>query len=502
MAGIQYAGEYEIEEIKLFSSSGNIIPLNGLMMQLSLFENIFSPTMSGQITLLDTNSIVLNLPIIGQEYLSFKIKTASFGNEGTDIIDYTENVFSIYKIDTRLMSDGAEAIVLHFASPEMMRNSRTRVSKSYTNSIDKIVIDILQNERYLNSKKDLFIEETVGVRKLVAPNSLPFTFIQKLASEAISQEHGSPYFMFYENKDGIHFRSLDSLYKQPVVAEYNTGKFSHQKGSGTVVKDVLEEYSRPINHQIVQANDMLSNVRGGLLGSQLITHNVFNKSYSVKTHRYFENFGDNGRLGDNPIYNNNKIDEFGNTVDSFTDANIHLHPTSKVGENDAQHYVEQTSRSSAGGFISGVKAAFGALFGGGGDDGGEVGETTIATTPYSPNRIENALLHRQAKFLELRKGLSLVVEVHGMTNMAVGQTINFEMLVVGETHGKSKADPYYSGKYLITQLRHDFLEVPQRKHTIDMTIVKDGYSEELEQNTDAIEPKKHSKGTVFLNEEC
>ena len=471
MAGINYAGEYEIEEIRLFSSSGNIIPLNGLIMQLSLFENIFSPTMSGQITLLDTNSIVLNLPIIGQEYLSFKIKTASFGSEGTDIIDYTENVFSIYKIDTRLMGDGAEAIVLHFASPEMMRNNRTRVSKSYTNSLDKIVTDVLQNERYLNSKKDLFIEETVGVRKLVAPNSLPFTFIQKLSSEAISQEHGSPYFLFYENKDGIHFRSLDSLYNQPITATYNTGKFSHQKGSGTVVKDVLDEYSRPINHQIVQANDMLSNVRGGLLGSQLITYDIYKKNYNIKSFRYFENFKDHSRIGDNPIYNTNAIDEFGNTVDNFTNANIHLHPTSKVEENDAQHYTRRAARFK--------------------------GETNVTTAPYSPNRIENSLLHRQAKFLELRKGISLVVEVHGMTNMAIGQTINFEMLVVGETHGKSKADPYYSGKYLIAQLRHDFNETPQKNHTIAMTIVKDGYSEELEQNTDAAEPKKRSKGTVY-----
>jgi len=460
MAEIQYAGEYEIEEIKLFSSSGNIIPLNGLMMQLSLFENIFSPTMSGQIVLLDTNSIVLNLPIIGQEYLSFKIKTASLGNEGTDIIDFTENVFSIYKIDKRIMGDGAEAVMLHFSSPEMMRNSRTRVSKSYTNSIDKIVIDVLQNEKYLNSKKNLFVEETVGVRKMVAPNNHPFTFVQKLASEAISVEHGSPYFMFYENKDGIHFRSLDGLYSQPVSAEYNTGKFSHQKSSGTVVKDVLDEYSRPISHQIVQANDMLSNVRGGLLGSNLITHDIYKKNYNIKSFRYFKNFPDFSRLSDNPIYNTNVIDEFGNTVDNFTNANVHFHPTSKVKENDAQHYID------------------------------------VTTAPYSPNRIENSLLHRQAKFLELKKGLSLLVEVHGMTNMAIGQTINFEMLVVGETHGKSKADPYYSGKYLITQLKHEFNEVPQRNHTIAMTIVKDGYAEKLEQNIDAAEPKKRSKGTI------
>jgi hypothetical protein len=433
------------------------------MMQLTLFENIFSPSMSGQITILDTNSIVLNLPIIGQEYLSFKIKTASLKNEGTDIIDYTENVFSIYKIDTRIMSDGAEAIVLHFASSEMMRNSRTRVSKSYTNSIDKIVIDVLQNERYLNSKKDLFIEGTIGVRKMVAPNSFPFTFVQKLASESISLEHGSPYFMFYENKDGIHFRSLDSLYAQPVIAEYNTGDFVHQDLSTTVVRNVLEEYSRPISHQIVQANDMLSNVRGGLLGSNLITYDIYKKSYNKRSFRYFKNFRDYSRISDNPIYNTNVIDEFGNGLDNFTDANIHLHPTSKVEENDAQYF------------------------------------TDVDTSPYSPNRIENALLHRQAKFLELKKGISLIVEVHGLTNMTIGQTIDFEMQVVGETHGKSKADPYYSGKYLITTLKHEFNEVPQKNHVIFMTIVKDGYNEELEQNTGAEEPKRRSKGTVFTN---
>lgn len=463
MAGIQYAGEYEIEEIRLFSSSGNIIPLNGLMMQLSLFENIFSPTMSGQIVLLDTNSIVLNLPIIGQEYLSFKIKTASLGGEGTDIIDYTENVFSIYKIDKRIMADSAEAIVLHFTSPEMMRNSRTRVSKSYTNSIDKIVKDVLQNERYINSKKDLYIEGTIGVRKMIAPNNQPFTFVQKLASESISLEHGSPYFMFYENKDGIHFRSLDSLYAQPVIAEYNTGDFFHQDSSGTVVKDILEEYSRPISHQIVQANDMLSNVRGGLLGSNLITYDIYKKSYNKRSFRYFKNFRDYSRISDNPIYNTNVIDEFGNGLDNFTDANIHLHPTSKVEENDAQYF------------------------------------TDVDTSPYSPNRIENALLHRQAKFLELKKGISLIVEAHGLTNMTIGQTIDFEMQVVGQTHGKSKADPYYSGKYLITTLKHEFNEVPQKNHVMFMTIVKDGYNEELEQNKGAEEPKRRSKGTVFTN---
>ena len=41
--------------------------------------------------------------------------------------------------------------------------------------------------------------------------------------------------------------------------------------------------------------------------------------------------------------------------------------------------------------------------------------------------------------------------------------------------------------------------MPQKYHTIAMTIVKDGYSQELEQNTGAAEPKRRSKGTVYTN---
>ena len=64
-----------------------------------------------------------------------------------------------------MINNKVEAIVLHFASGEKLLNSRVRVSKSYTNSINDIVQDVLQNESYLNTKKDLFIEGTVGVRK-------------------------------------------------------------------------------------------------------------------------------------------------------------------------------------------------------------------------------------------------------------------------------------------------------------------------------------------------
>ena len=467
-SGIQYAGEYTLEDVRLFASSGNIIPLNGLTVSISLFENIFSPTMSGTITLLDANSIVSNLPIIGQEFLSFKIKTASITEGGTSIIDFTKNPFSVYKIDQRIEGTNSELITLHFASPEMLRNLRTRVSKSYTNTIDNIAIDVIQNSRYINSKKDLFVEETVGVRKIISPNSNPFTFIQKLSSEAISKNNGSPFFLFYENKEGFNFRSLDSLYAQPITAEYNTGEFYHQESSGTVVKNVLEEYSRPISHEMVAVNDTVSNVRGGLLASDLITYDIYSKKYERKNFRYFNNFNDYGRLGNSPIYNTNFIDEFDNTVDNFTNANIHLHPTSKNNGSDAQHYVlDPTAKN--------IKSL------------------------YSPNGIENTLLPRQSKFVELNKGVSLNVKVHGSTNISVGQIIQFNKQTVGNANESGDFDPYYTGRYIISNLRHIFDLAPKKEHSIVMSLVKDGYEQELEQNTAAREPKRRSKGVVSKN---
>ena len=467
-SGIQYAGEYTLEDVRLFASSGNIIPLNGLTVSISLFENIFSPTMSGTITLLDANSIVSNLPIIGQEFLSFKIKTASITEGGTSVIDFTKNPFSVYKIDQRIEGTNSELITLHFASPEMLRNLRTRVSKSYTNTIDNIAIDVIQNSRYINSKKDLFIEETVGVRKIISPNSNPFTFIQKLSSEAISKSNGSPFFLFYENKEGFNFRSLDSLYAQPITAEYNTGEFYHQESSGTVVKNVLEEYSRPISHEMVAVNDTVKNVRGGLLASDLITYDIYSKKYERKNFRYFNNFNDYGRLGNSPIYNTNFIDEFDNTVDNFTNANIHLHPTSKNNGSDAQHYVlDPTAKN--------IKSL------------------------YSPNGIENTLLPRQSKFVELNKGVSLNVKVHGSTNISVGQIIQFNKQTVGNANESGDFDPYYTGRYIISNLRHIFDLAPKKEHSIVMSLVKDGYEQELEQNTAAREPRRRSRGVVSKN---
>ena len=79
---------------------------------------------------MDIDNIIENAPIIGQEFLALKITTPDLEEIS---IDFTENVFSIFKIlakdDVNL---NTQAFTLSFCSSELVRSNRTKISKSYT----------------------------------------------------------------------------------------------------------------------------------------------------------------------------------------------------------------------------------------------------------------------------------------------------------------------------------------------------------------------------------
>ena len=216
MSGINFVGEFELQEIKLTSVQGNILNFisDVNLVAVDIFENIFKTGITGSIVFADTNNFVENMPIIGQERLTFKAATPSFTNK-EDIIDFTETPFIVYKIQKNEdLSANSNLVQLLFTSEETITNYRKRISKSYTDSVDNIVEDILTNELLINTNKEIDIEPTVGNRRIVVPNVQPFQLIKRLARESISKRNdGSPHFLFFENKNGYNFKTLQDLYK-------------------------------------------------------------------------------------------------------------------------------------------------------------------------------------------------------------------------------------------------------------------------------------------------
>jgi len=466
MSKLNFAGEYAISELKLMSSSGNVVDLSLAYTTLSLFEDIFSSSMSGLVVVADTNNILMNLPVTGQDYLSMKIVTPSLEKSP---IDYTQTVFAVNKIDTRVDADGTQVFQLHFISPELLRNERVRISKSYESTISNMVYDALNNAKYINTNKEIFLEETKGIRKIVVPNSHPFDFIKKLAREAESKEYNSPHYLFYENIFGIHFRSIESLYRQASIGSYHAGDLGFHITEGGKIE---EEYARVLDYSIDSNNDTLANVVGGMLASKIITHDIVQKKYDISRHDYFQDFykykrvNYNSTMKDNPIYSEVPLDTFGNNLGNFDESRIHLHPTSTVS-------AVQVGSLGLPEYVGGKDASH---------------YTSDNESLYESNAISRTLLSRQAKFMELNAGTSINMQIKGNTTIACGDIVEFDMPIVGNSHGKGDSDIYYSGRYLISKLRHIF-QPSSNNHEIALTLVKDSFSTELPINKKATEPK-------------
>jgi len=140
----QYAGEIHLEYLRIFSSEGVRNDLSGIVVEITLFEDIFNTAFTGNIILVDTLNIIENLPILGQEYIELKCSTPQTSPTKESVIEKRFVLHSIVARDT--ISCGAQTYSLDIATEDSLMNLNTRVSKSYTDSIDNIVTDVLKNQ--------------------------------------------------------------------------------------------------------------------------------------------------------------------------------------------------------------------------------------------------------------------------------------------------------------------------------------------------------------------
>tara|TARA_B100000029_G_scaffold155954_1_gene151283 strand:+ start:1445 stop:3340 length:1896 start_codon:yes stop_codon:yes gene_type:complete len=251
-----FPGDYEIKECRLYSPHkplGGYIDLRQTFAELNIYEDIFSPTLQMDITLVDGIGLEELLPIMGEERISLEIKTGNMpdmsmrdvnalegpeagaaeeeppkpgpfaGSENTGTIKLD---FQIVKMSDRTELDNIQGMyryTLHGVSKEYIDSCKTKVRRSTitppnqlkANEPRKIsqVIRKLFHEYFRNSEKKIFIEPTKNLTKIAIPNLPPFKAFEFLASRAVSagQHAVGSSFVFYESTTGYHFVSLETL---------------------------------------------------------------------------------------------------------------------------------------------------------------------------------------------------------------------------------------------------------------------------------------------------
>ena len=139
MAGLNAVGDFELSKAELITSSGMVIDLSASIINITIFEDTTMSSITGDILLQDSFALTSVGPIIGQEYLKLQIKTPSLTDKD-QIIDFTENVFIVNSLESRVeVGNSVTAYLLNFTSSEIVRNARTKVSRSLKGSYSEIV---------------------------------------------------------------------------------------------------------------------------------------------------------------------------------------------------------------------------------------------------------------------------------------------------------------------------------------------------------------------------
>ena len=94
---LDFAGDYHLPYINLISHTGEGVDsghhgenISAMLIELNIFESVFSGSVTGSAVIVDTKNLIANLPIQGTERLSFLLSTKLIDQGNDTIIDCTE----------------------------------------------------------------------------------------------------------------------------------------------------------------------------------------------------------------------------------------------------------------------------------------------------------------------------------------------------------------------------------------------------------------------------
>ena len=372
----QRAGQFVLEKCMLYTSGSAVIDLKGggNVISISFFEDMSTPFVQGTLLFSNTGAASQIGPIIGQETLDLVIRTPSMEKE-EDILTYTGNKrLHITKFNTRRhLGQGTEVLSLEFISAEWVRHTQTRVSRTLTGSISSMVDHMLTS---VGCQKVKYIEPSAENKRYVAPNLRPFDVVKHLMPQAISAKGGKkpePTYMFWENKQGYHFRSLTSCvngdtdyssHTRPIMTYKTKDKLTIGKGGDL---RPIDELKTILDFQITHS-DFIENNFLGNLSSDLISHNIYEKSYGVSNFNYFSDFDRSTKMWKEgyPLYsktpdiNGNKIGDI--PTATFLQPNCERNGKDAGFSTDTGNYIY--SSYSPESFIQSRRSAMNMLFDG------------------------------------------------------------------------------------------------------------------------------------------
>lgn len=415
---IRFAGDVSIGKIEIISANGTGIEVTNQVVALEFYEDLFSPFISGVLAIRDSLDLANVFPFTGEEYVNIKINTPSFTKKDMVIDDQ----YYIFKMTNRLaLGDRNLVYELHFFSREAIVDINKRVSRSYEGKISDIAKSVLTDKSDgLETTKPVNIEATINGTKFVSNYWSPIKNLNYIVDKA-TNSNGSAGYLFYENRKGFNFRSLEKLYSDPVLQEFTYDGFMREtKSDGRSYRNIEEEYKRIIEISIPTVFDYIERARSGMFASKMLTHDITTKKYVSSNYDMLNGYDKKVHLNKYSPVSSKNIRRFNSLVINYPKEN-----------NSFNNYSNVTS----------------------------------STT-----------LQQRMSLLQQATATKIEILVPGRTDYTVGSKIymklnKFNPIDKAESEADS-LDNLFSGYYIISSIKH---AIDREKHQCQMELIKDSF---------------------------
>ena len=231
---------------------------------INYFESIESPSISMTLTFIDVDQVLGRKGITGGEFINLTIQDGEVDKfKITD--DHKMMLNSVRNMTTETNKQFA---TLEFISTETIVNETARVTKKFTGNVANIVEELLVSDKKgIQTEKKLEKDQAANSYSFIGNLKRPIDTIQWLCPKTQSSKTNFG-FLFYENLDGYHFKSIENLLKQdPIEYTYTDKPDDPDIGPFKILQNNLN-----------QTNDIGMNCRMGMYANRTIYIDIENQT--------------------------------------------------------------------------------------------------------------------------------------------------------------------------------------------------------------------------------
>ena len=254
---------------------------------LDYFEDILSPCITMTIQVMSSTSLTNLLPIRGGEKVSLSVKTA-FG----ELAFTGDAALYVFKVSDIIADSTSERFILHLVSRETITNETTRCMKRYDGKINESVKKILKEVLKTTKFKDENIQEVANTYSFIGNMKKPFNILTWLCPKSLPTQNsnktsevdkkgiarGVSGFLFYENKEGFNFKSIESLVSRTNVGTADLKSVPKYTYTQVIESNTVANEFKILNYETQKNSDLIKSLRVGMYSNFTYFYNIYSNN--------------------------------------------------------------------------------------------------------------------------------------------------------------------------------------------------------------------------------